>query len=140
MSSGLRSTSSSPSRKSMRPFSGNDSLELQRRNPSRVPASGGMHSGSLTDKDGFLGMFHTSPERSYPGREAPASTPGAPAARWVYTRRTETRGRGMLAPRWHTRHLVAWLALAATIGGGVACSGGAGGRDQPLRLAFHSDP
>jgi len=46
----------------------------------------------------------------------------------------------MLAPRWHTRRLVAWLALAATIGGGVACSGGPGGGAGPLRLVFHSGP
>jgi peptide/nickel transport system substrate-binding protein len=46
----------------------------------------------------------------------------------------------MLAPRWHTRHLVAWLALAATIGGGVGCSGGPGGGAAPLRLVFHSGP
>jgi peptide/nickel transport system substrate-binding protein len=46
----------------------------------------------------------------------------------------------MLAPRWNARRLVAWLALAATIGGGVACSGGPGGGAAPLRLVFHSGP
>jgi peptide/nickel transport system substrate-binding protein len=46
----------------------------------------------------------------------------------------------MLAPRRHARCLVAWLALAATIGGGVACSGGPGGGAAPLRLVFHSGP
>jgi peptide/nickel transport system substrate-binding protein len=46
----------------------------------------------------------------------------------------------MLAPRWEPRRLVAWLALAATIGGGVACSDGSGGGAAPLRLVFHSGP
>src|SRR6202158_2230596 len=156
MSSGLRSTSSSPSRKSMRPFSGKDSLELQRRNPSRAPASAGMHGGSLTMRDGFLlivrhlsaaivsregGRGHWAAATGCRRREArPGRAPGTRAARWVYTRPTEIRSRGMLAPRWDTRRLVAWLALAATIGGGAACSGGSGGGAAPLRLVFHSGP
>src|ERR1700687_5905436 len=156
MSSGLRSTSSSPSRKSMRPFSGKDSLELQRRNPSRVPASAGMHGGSLTSRDGFLlivrhlsaaivsregGRGHWAAATGCRRREAkPGKAPGTRAARWVYTRPTEIRSRGMLAPRWDTRRLVAWLALAATIGGGAARSGGSRRGGAPLRLVVASRP
>src|SRR5260370_1203951 len=80
MSSGLRSTSSSPSRKSMRPFSGKDSLELQRRNPSRVPASGGMRSGSLTWTDGFLGVILCLPSAIIP---PPCSPADEVATHWV---------------------------------------------------------
>src|ERR1700688_1105678 len=132
MSSGLRSTSSSPSRKSMAPFSGNDSLELQRRNPSRVPASGGMHSGSLTDKDGILAIVRHLPE-TIVSREGSRGQRGPPRPP---RRGKEPRSGGMLAPRGHARRLVARLALAATIGGSAACSGGPGGGAAPLRLVF----